>query len=50
MHWIAPPEKIALADTLERRLWDSADQFRAESGSTLGIPFLGYYRLTEIAT
>src|SRR5262245_14680052 len=32
MHWIAPPEKDALTDTLEKRLWDSADQFRANSG------------------
>jgi hypothetical protein len=32
MQWIAPSEKDALTDTLEKRLWDSADQFRANSG------------------
>ena len=25
MHWIAPSEKDVATDTLERRLWDSAD-------------------------
>jgi type I restriction enzyme M protein len=34
MHWIAPPEKDAAANTLEKRLWDAADQFRANSGLT----------------
>jgi len=29
MEWIAPSEKDALTDTLEKRLWDTADQFRA---------------------
>jgi type I restriction enzyme M protein len=32
MHWIAPPEKDAVAATLEKNLWDAADQFRANSG------------------
>lgn len=32
MHWIAPSEKDATAATLEKRLWDAADQFRANSG------------------
>ena len=32
MHWIAPSEKDTATDTLEKRLWDSADQFRANSG------------------
>jgi hypothetical protein len=34
MPWIAPSEKDAAATTLERRLWDAADQFRASSGLT----------------
>jgi type I restriction enzyme M protein len=32
MRWIAPSEKDAAAATLEKRLWDAADQFRANSG------------------
>jgi hypothetical protein len=32
MHWIAPPGKDSATDTLEKRLWASADQFRANSG------------------
>jgi len=32
MHWIAPSEKDTANGTLEERLWDSADQFRANSG------------------
>jgi hypothetical protein len=32
MLWTAPAEKDTAAATLERRLWDSADQFRANSG------------------
>ena len=32
MRWIAPPEKDTAAATLEKRLWDAADQFRANSG------------------
>lgn len=32
MHWVAPTEKDVLTETLEKRLWDSADQFRANSG------------------
>jgi hypothetical protein len=31
MHWIAPFEMDSLAGTLEHKLWDSADQFRANS-------------------
>lgn len=31
MLWIAPSEKDAGTTTLERRLWDAADQFRANS-------------------
>jgi len=32
MHWIAPSEKDQDNAALEKRLWDSADQFRANSG------------------
>ncbi|MGY6214164.1 type I restriction-modification system subunit M [Methylolobus aquaticus] len=32
MHWIAPSEKDTANTTLEKRLWDAADQFRANSG------------------
>jgi hypothetical protein len=50
MQWIAPSEKDALTDTLEKRLWDTADQFRANSGlkaqeysgPILGIIFLRF--------
>lgn len=32
MHWIAPTEKDNASTALEKRLWDAADQFRANSG------------------
>ena len=32
MQWIAPAEKDTANSTLEKRLWDAADQFRANSG------------------
>ena len=32
MTWIAPTEKDTVTETLEKRLWASADQFRANSG------------------
>lgn len=32
MRWIAPSEKDVASATLEKRLWDAADQFRANSG------------------
>ncbi len=32
MHWIAPSEKDTDNAALEKRLWDAADQFRANSG------------------
>jgi type I restriction enzyme M protein len=32
MQWIAPSEKDNLNGTLEKRLWEAADQFRADSG------------------
>jgi hypothetical protein len=31
MHWIAPSEKDTANDALEKRLWDAADEFRANS-------------------
>src|SRR5271167_193601 len=50
MHWIAPSEKDDATTTLEKRLWDAADQFRANSGLTaaqysqpvLGLIFLRF--------
>lgn len=50
MRWIAPPEKDAVTATLEKRLWDAADQFRANfglkaqeySGPILGLIFLRF--------
>ncbi|MEP6912234.1 MAG: class I SAM-dependent DNA methyltransferase [bacterium] len=32
MQWIAPSNKKTVTATFERRLWDAADQFRANSG------------------
>jgi hypothetical protein len=34
MQWIATPKKDDDNDALEKRLWDAADQFRANSGLT----------------
>ena len=34
MLWIAPSEKDTATATLEKRLWDAADPFRANSGLT----------------
>jgi hypothetical protein len=50
MRWIAPPEKDPGTTTLERRLWEAADQLRANSGLTsqqysqpvLGLIFLRF--------
>jgi len=50
MQWVAPTEKDAATDTLENRLWDAADQFRANSGLSaaqysqpvLGLIFLRF--------
>ncbi|MHB1101024.1 MAG: N-6 DNA methylase [Burkholderiales bacterium] len=44
MHWIAPTERDTVTDTLEKRLWNAADQFRANSGLTAAqysAPVLG---------
>jgi type I restriction enzyme M protein len=32
MQWVAPSEKDSATVTLEKRLWDAADQLRANSG------------------
>ncbi len=50
MKWIAPPKKDHATNTLEKRLWEAADQFRANSGLTaaqysqpvLGLIFLRF--------
>jgi len=50
MIWIAPSEKDTATTTLEKRLWDAADQFRANSGlksqeyspPVLGLIFLRF--------
>jgi len=44
MRWVAPSEKDTANQTLEKRLWDAADQFRANSGLKAGqysAPVLG---------
>ncbi len=53
MHWIAPSEKDAATTTLEKRLWDAADQFRANSGlkaQEYSGPILGliFLRFAEV--
>ena len=53
MHWIAPSEKDSAAATLEKRLWDAADQFRANSGlksQEYSAPVLGliFLRFAEV--
>lgn len=53
MLWIAPSEKDTAAATLEKRLWDSADQFRANSGlkaQEYSGPILGliFLRFAEV--
>src|ERR1041385_1212037 len=50
MHWVAPSEKDSANGTLEKRLWQAADQLRANSGLTsaqysqpvLGLIFLRF--------
>lgn len=34
MQWIAPSEEDTATNTLEKRLWDAADQLRVNSGLT----------------
>jgi type I restriction enzyme M protein len=53
MQWIAPTEKDTAAATLEKRLWDAADQFRANSGlksQEYSAPVLGliFLRFAEV--
>jgi len=36
MRWIAPTEKDEANHQLEKRLWEAADQFRANSGLKAG--------------
>jgi type I restriction enzyme M protein len=36
MRWVAPTEKDTANQTLEKRLWAAADQFRANSGAEGG--------------
>lgn len=53
MHWIANTEKDAATNTLEKRLWDAADQFRANSGlkpQEYSAPVLGliFLRFAEV--
>jgi len=57
LHWIAPSEKDAATTSLEKRLWDAADQFRANSGlkaqdysgPILGLIFLCFAEVRFIA-
>ena len=44
MRWVAPTEKDDANQVLEKRLWDAADQFRANSGlkaAQYSAPVLG---------
>ena len=53
MIWIAPSEKDTASTSLEKRLWDAADQFRANSGlkaQEYSGPILGliFLRFAEV--
>ena len=53
MQWVAPSEKDSATTTLEKRLWDAADQFRANSGlkpQEYSGPILGliFLRFAEV--
>ena len=53
MQWVAPSEKDTATETLEKRLWDAADQFRANSGlkaQEYSAPVLGliFLRFAEV--
>ncbi|MBC8095300.1 MAG: type I restriction-modification system subunit M N-terminal domain-containing protein, partial [Akkermansiaceae bacterium] len=53
MIWIAPSEKDTDNAALEKRLWDAADQFRANSGlksQEYSAPVLGllFLRFAEV--
>jgi len=47
MIWIAPSEKDTDSAALENRLWDAADQFRANSGLKSQEYFLGEFTMSE---
>jgi len=53
LRWIATPEKDTTTSSLEKRLWDAADQFRANSGlkaQEYSGPILGliFLRFAEV--
>jgi type I restriction enzyme M protein len=53
MHWVAPSEKDTPSASLEKKLWDAADQFRANSGlksQEYSAPVLGliFLRFAEV--
>jgi type I restriction enzyme M protein len=53
MQWVAPSEKDAATNTLEKRLWEAADQFRANSSlsaAQYSQPVLGliFLRFAEV--
>src|SRR4029450_4753198 len=53
MHWIEPTEKDTASTALEKRLWDAADQLRANSGlksQEYSGPILGliFLRFAEV--
>src|SRR5437879_12126853 len=53
MQWIAPAEKDSATQTLEQRLWEAADQLRANSGlksQEYSAPVLGliFLRFAEV--
>lgn len=53
MHWVAPSEKDTATDALEKRPWEAADQFRANSGlsaAQYSQPVLGliFLRFAEV--
>jgi type I restriction enzyme M protein len=53
LNWVATPEKDIAATNLEKRLWDAADQFRANSGlkaQEYSGPILGliFLRFAEV--
>jgi type I restriction enzyme M protein len=53
MRWVAPSEKDTATETLEKHLWDAADQFRANSGlksQEYSAPVLGliFLRFAEV--
>jgi type I restriction enzyme M protein len=54
LRWIAAPEKDTATITLEKRLWEAADQFRANSGlkaQEYSGPILGliFLRFAEVS-